>query len=84
MPYPPESKLCQVMAGRTRKKTTAAQQKPTPKRTAYTRLRERSEITRAQQCYFKLLPNEIVVMIIGCLNLFDLVNMLCVSKWINV
>jgi hypothetical protein len=74
---------CETMAGRTRRKT-AAQARLAITQTEYTGPRRRSESARPKKCYFQQLPNEVLVMIIGCLNLFDLVNMLCVSKWINV
>ena len=38
----------------------------------------------AKRCYLKNMPNEIMGIIFGLLDLHDLGSMLCVSKWINV
>lgn len=37
-----------------------------------------------KRCHFKDMPNEIMGIIFGLLNLHDLGSVLCVSKWINV
>jgi hypothetical protein len=73
------------MATRTLRKRKAPAQKPAKRRR--TSLPEPKTVKKQKspaRCYVKDMPNEIMGLIFGCLNLYDLANMLCVSKWVNV
>src|SRR5277367_185727 len=75
------------MATRTLRKRKAPVQKPT-KRQRISPPEPKTVKAKKEKypvrCFIKNMPNEIMGLIFGCLNLSDLANMLCVSKWVNV
>jgi hypothetical protein len=73
------------MATRALRKRKAPTQKPAKRRR--TSSPEPKPVKKQEypaRCYIKDMPNEIMGLIFGCLNLYDLANMLGVSKWVNV
>lgn len=79
--------------GRTLRKRNIPPQKPTKRQrtaaaaaaaTPHPETRNKTASASSAQCYIKNMPNEIMGLIFGCLNLNDLANMLCISKWVTV